>query len=620
MAGVKNGNEKVCQHYLKRLTDSYRYALEQVECYTCNDTDAVNGACDIAVWRNANAKKKNASPLICVQCRAEEAQIDIADYQDGLAHARVCQAKFFVAVNAKESRVYKVSDKETDAVVEIVDIPLAIHAGTQREIDKKLKQRREFTREDFSLALTKCHNIIRNNDKLSPEAAFDEISKILFIKIRYERENTGIQVFSSELYEIERDAYNQVSGNSDKTYYQLLFDKTKEAPQSVGLFDPNERLRIRENSFDQIVRELEIFNLSNTSDDVKGIAYEQVLGRTFRGELGQFFTPRAIVDFMVKVLDPREGELICDPCCGSGGFLINVFEYLRTLIEEESKDEDVSSDFLKERLHHLSHDYIYGTDANPRMARTAKMNMIMHGDGHGGIYHHDGLLNVGGVFENRFDIILTNPPFGSHISNKQLVSEADVTQDEEESAENKMRFGEAYAQSQKRVKDHVGKPILDLFDLGKNSGLTEVIFIERCLNLLKPGGRMGIVLPEGVLNNPTLQVARDYIESRAKLVFDVSIPQDVFAVSGANVKPSLIFLRKFTETEQKVYDNIVKEVHAQTNDAEERRKLIKERRSYTFPIAEVKNIDVNTIDISGNKELTAIEQEFIHYRTQHPLW
>ena len=96
---------------------------------------------------------------------------------------------------------------------------------------------------------------------------------------------------------------------------------------------PNETVRIRENSFEAIVKELEKYNLSTTSDDVKGIAFEQFLGRTFRGELGQFFTPRTVVDFMVDVLDPQEGEVICDPCCGSGGFLIKAFEYVRAQIE-----------------------------------------------------------------------------------------------------------------------------------------------------------------------------------------------------------------------------------------------------------------------------------------------
>lgn len=492
MAGQKNNYADVCKQYVQRLLNAYGYSLEQMY---LNEQDVAQSsydrACDIIVWGTSKDKDKDAAPLICIQCKGEEVQVCIEDYKDGLSEAHVKRAKFFVAVNNKESCVYKVPVKAEDIseVVEIVEIPSALTVGDKRQIEKLLKQRRDFSREDFSQALTKCHSIIRNNDKLSPEAAFDEISKILFIKIRYERGNEGRQVFSSELYKQERD------GNStdpkEQAYYQILFELTKADRQAVGLFESRETLRIRENSFEQIVQELEPFNLSNTADDVKGIAYEQVLGRTFRGELGQFFTPRTIVDFIVKVLDPREGELICDPCCGSGGFLINAFEYLREQIETDAMTQTNVPESVKDRLHRLSHDYIYGTDANPRMARTAKMNMIMHGDGHGGIYHHDGLLDVGGVFDGRFDVILTNPPFGSHISNKQLVTKADVTFDEKEYAENKERFGEAYEISQKKLREYVNTPVLDLFDLGKNTGLTEVIFIERCLNLLKPGGANG---------------------------------------------------------------------------------------------------------------------------------
>ena len=105
------------------------------------------------------------------------------------------------------------------------------------------------------------------------------------------------------------------------------------------MFEPNEIIRIRENSFEAIVKELEIYNLSTTSDDVKGIAFEQFLGKTFRGELGQFFTPRTVVNFMVDILDPEEGDVICDPCCGSGGFLIKAFEYVRDKIEKEIHEE-----------------------------------------------------------------------------------------------------------------------------------------------------------------------------------------------------------------------------------------------------------------------------------------
>ena len=334
-----------------------------------------------------------------------------------------------------------------------------------------------------------------------------------------------------------REGYDKTKSQLSLPFYQQLFERTKEDFANDDLFEPNDTVKIKEASFEAIVKELEIYNLSRTADDVKGIAFEKFLGKTFRGELGQFFTPRTIVDFMVSLLDPEEGEIICDPCCGSGGFLIKAFEYVREKIEkniQEVKEQikaqmfDESYEFLNEkkrviidervneyftrlnqeldtaqdnsRLRNLSHDCIFGTDANPRMARTAKMNMIMHGDGHGGVHHHDGLLNVNGIFENRFDVIFTNPPFGSRVEKSLKITEADKFVDEAKIKYYTERYGSEYTKALEQVNSNIGESVLSLYDSGKLSGLTEVLFIERCLRLLKPGGRLGIVLPEGVLN------------------------------------------------------------------------------------------------------------------------
>lgn len=210
-------------------------------------------------------------------------------------------------------------------------------------------------------------------------------------------------------------------------------------------------------------------------------------------------------------------------------------------------------------MYQLSHNCIYGTDANPRMARTSKMNMIMHGDGHGGVHHHDGLLNVNGIFEERFDIILTNPPFGQSVDRNQLISEADRFTDKEMKRKYRAKYGKAYDEALKQVDDHIGKSLLSLYDLGSTSALTEVLFMERCFRLLKKGGRMGMVLPEGVLNNKNLAAVREYFEGRAKLILICSIPQDVFIAAGATVKPSLVFMRRFTVEEEVEYEKCKKE-------------------------------------------------------------
>lgn len=699
---VLKPEEEVRQRYVCRLVDSYGYGIKQMgEEVKVTNSQRGQGAAraDIVIWRNEEDKRKGKNALIVVECKAENVTIRQADYFQGYNYAAWAGAKFFVTTNLKETRIFKVvEDAMPKKLEEIADIPSADMVNDDKKIKAMLLQTKAFTRDEFSRLLFKCHNIIRNNDKLSPEAAFDEISKILFIKIRYERTNSGTQIFSKEEFLKQKKMYDAVKSKESPDYYQFLFNKTKEDFAKDHLFDENETIKIRENSFEQIVKELQVYNLSTTSDDVKGIAFEQFLGRTFRGELGQFFTPRTIVDFMVSVLDPQEGEYVCDPCCGSGGFLIRAFEYVREHIENEVevRKEDVKKSLFTDdysklpkkeqekidqkvidafskmnyeldinnpmgRLRSLSFDCIYGTDANPRMARTAKMNMIMHGDGHGGVHHHDGLLNVNGIWEGRFDVILTNPPFGARIDKELKITEADRFTDIEKIKAYEKRYGkENYDNALKQVNDHIDQPILDLFQIGKFSGLTEVLFIERCLNLLKPGGRMGIVLPEGVLNNTNLQKVRDFVESKAKILLIVSIPQDVFMAAGATVKPSLLFFKKFTEDEAEEYNRIYIQVsheveakydeemtdidvklakrgkEALTKDEKkslrsrkkkltvlienEIKALVKERFDYVIPIAEVQKAGISTTGARIENELEPLEKEFAEYRKENKLW
>jgi type I restriction enzyme M protein len=209
------------------------------------------------------------------------------------------------------------------------------------------------------------------------------------------------------------------------------------------------------------------------------------------------------------------------------------------------------------RLWKLANRCIYGTDANERMARTSKMNMIMHGDGHGGVHHHDGFINVNGIFEGRFDIVLTNPPFGANVEPSDIVHETDITTKRETTKRYIEEYGEPYTDAVAQVRAAVGKPIASLFELPKGAKSkikTEILFLERCLALLKPGGRLGIVLPEGIFNNPSLAYVREFCENRAFIRTVVSLPQETFFSSGASVKASLLFMQKFTVREQADFD------------------------------------------------------------------
>lgn len=530
---ISTPEERVRQYYIAILANKYGYSLKQMEQeLKVNNSKRGQGKAraDIVIWKNEQDKKDKKAAFIVVECKAENVKVRVEDYYQGFNYASWAHADFFVTTNEKETKYFNVDPAYLPQKLdEVVAIPTAKDVDDAARIEQIKNQTKLFTRDEFTKTLRACHNIIRNNDKLSPEAAFDEISKLLFMKIRFERDNKGMKVFTKQEYldaaqNHEKNVRPGLKGTDlyALSYMQFLFRTTKEFFKDDRLFDDKDEINIRENSFIQILEKLEIFNLSDTQDDVKGIAFEEFLGTTFRGELGQFFTPRTIVDFMTEILDPQEGEVICDPTCGSGGFLIKAFEYVREKIEAdirskkdslrlsiegndydalpEDKQVKISHSIDKmqaalnteldtgiegSRMYQLSRNCIYGTDANPRMARTSKMNMIMHGDGHGGVHHHDGLLNVNGIFEERFDVILTNPPFGQNVDRGQLISEADKFTDEEMKKKYKKKYGAAYDEALKQVDDHIGESLLSLYDLGNTSTLTEVLFMERCLRLLK---------------------------------------------------------------------------------------------------------------------------------------
>ena len=572
---INHSKQQLADAFFQRLVDSYGYLPEQME---FNVAVSPTSVADIAIWRSPEDKKSGLAPdiYVLVACKTEHIKIKAEDYFEQYKQAVLNDMAFYVAHNLKETKVFYIDRNARPLKIErISDFPTASDIVSDQNLTSFINKVRGYSKDKFLKTLTRCHNIIRNVDKLSPEAAFDEISKILFIKMLYERDAKEELVYSKDKF-----IKDELSYNGEVDYIQHLFNEVKETYSTDGLFDSEDKIRIRRESFLLILEELSSVELYDTSDDIKGIAFELFLGKTFRGELGQFFTPRTIVNYMVEVLNVKEGDKVCDPCCGSGGFLIKAFEHVQNQIDQDihkqitvlmdnyslsdsEKQYKINTllsecDKTKEgsRYHKLCHDYFFGVDANARMARTSKMNMIMHGDGHVGVYLHDGLINVGGVYNNNFDVILINPPFGAHVEKDMRITSSDIPTDREKTLYERL-YGEEYISkvytpikeyAQEIGKDKkTGKRILELYQINNNS--TEILFIERCINLLKPGKRAGIVLPEGVLDNPALDRVRKFIESRAKILNITSIPADVFLSSGANIKPSLVFIEKFKDGE-----------------------------------------------------------------------
>jgi type I restriction enzyme M protein len=581
---VEFPEELVRQQFVCTLVNNYGFSLDQMDEELQVQRGRESAEADIVIWRSARDKADAKPPLIVVECKADNVTINARDYGQGESYARIVDAPFFVTHNNRETKFWRVKkDRMPGYIEEITDIPRA--DATDKEIAELIKKLKVFKEDEFADLLHQCHNVIRNREHLDPAAAFDEIAKVLFMKVCFERRllrgRDRRNRFTADYLDEKADEF--------KDPVKVLFEQTKEEYEADYLFANDEEIRLKFPTVREIVRLLERYNLSDTSEDVKGIAFEKFLGKTFRGEIGQFFTPREIVRFMVEMAEPKFGDIICDPASGSGGFLIRFFAKVREQLlaeadaayakfkaelekkklspakraellrkEYERLQRDLDPKNTSSRMWELSNRCIYGTDANDRMARTSKMNMIMHGDGHGGVHHWNGFLNVNGIFDSRFNIILTNPPFGAHVEATALVEVPEGKEWNDAKKRYAGEYGQPYRDTVARVEAAKGKPIASLFELPKRGNgdkpsarlgkiKTELLFIERCLHLLQPGGRLGIVLPEGVFNNPSLAYVREFVEDRAFLRAVISLPPETFFSSGASVKASILF-RKSSPT------------------------------------------------------------------------
>jgi type I restriction enzyme M protein len=309
---LETPEERVRQAYVVTLHNEYGFNLDQMdeELHVAGRGSA-GARADVVIWRTAQDKADSKTPLIVVECKADNVTIKAADYAQGENYALHCNAPFFVTHNNRETRYWRTrKDRMPGNVEEIENIP---HADdSEKQIQDLIEKLKTFKEDEFADLLHSCHNVIRNREHLDPAAAFDEIAKVLFIKVWVERQlkskRRRVNLFTADFLD------EQLVDNP----LQELFRQMKDAYREDRIFDERERLNLKPATGREIVRLLERYNLSDTSEDVKGIAFERFLGKTFRGEIGQFFTPRTIVEFMVRMVEPKEGDIVCDPASGSG--------------------------------------------------------------------------------------------------------------------------------------------------------------------------------------------------------------------------------------------------------------------------------------------------------------
>jgi type I restriction enzyme M protein len=309
-----------------------------------------------------------------------------------------------------------------------------------------------------------------------------------------------------------------------------LYDKHRYKDPEVF----NDPIRIRDRKLQTVVSHLQPLNLNDTQLDVKGLAFEMFQRDFFKGDAGQYFTPRTIVQFAVALLDPKAEHTVPDPACGSGGFLLYTLDHVRERASDYYDKDDINErDQWRAHWHDFAEKRLFGIEISGDISRVAKMNMIVHDDGHTNVVRHDSLELIeriahdsknSGFKANSFDIILTNPPFGGQIK-----------QAETDYLEHYELGNSVDAKGRKKV---------------RNAQKTEILFLERIWQFLKPGtGRAAIVMPDGVLTKSSLQYVRDFLLDRFELQAVISLPQTAFAHFGAGVKSSLIVVRKRKDNE-----------------------------------------------------------------------
>ena len=549
-----NPEEKVQTEAFLRLVLELGYPVENIDQFVTVTMGADKREADIIVYEDANKDK----PKIIVECKKQE--VSQQEFNQAVnqafsyAHALAGTVKYLWVTSELLSEVYRY-DKEKDLRENINDLPRYgsdkvtpynfVKGGGKREyVDEKGKKQEEtfkdikmVSEEELTRRFKQAHDALWAGGQLNPSEAFDELDKLIFCKIwdeKYNIEDGKLKPRKKgEIYNFQviTEATEAKTNDALAKRVKAIYNAGKSFDKEVFKDDirlSNERIRT-------IVNYLQEINLSATDLDSKGRAFETFMGSFFRGEFGQYFTPRVIVQFIVEALPITNNSLVLDTSCGSGGFLLHALDKVRRQADKEYPDykTDIEEhNAWKDYWHNFAEKNLYGIEINEQIARTAKMNMIIHDDGHTNVISVDGLISDKeahltstnkGFQYNRFDFIITNPPFGSSVK------------------DNEKHYLRKYFLGTKQPDWLDYKNTKESY---RNNQSTEVLFIEQCYNYLTEGGYLAVVLPDGILTNSSLQYVRDAIEDWYRIVAVTSMPQTAFYAKGAGVKSSVLFVKK----------------------------------------------------------------------------
>ena len=561
-----NPEEKVQAETFLRLIIDYKYPENRIKQFVPVTMGSEVKEADIVVYEDDMCM----SPHILVECKRQE--VSEAEYQQAIeqaysyAFALPCDIKYVWVTSGIKSDYFEVN-KNQNSRNQLPDIPqfgvknlasykyvyeaqyLPEEAGKQRFFDLSVIDQSELTRR-----FKQAHEALWAGGQLNPSEAFDELDKLIFCKIWDERkprrmgEPYDFQIITVPK-EVEKSETKRRHIENDNLYKRVIALYEEGRKKDKEVFRDN--IRLTPEKIRTVVGYLESVNLGETDLDSKGRAFETFMGSFFRGNFGQYFTPREIVKFIVDVLPIEHDSKVLDTSCGSGGFLLYALNKVRNkateLYPNYAKDVRQHDRWFK-YWHDFAEKNLYGIEISEQISRAAKMNMIIHDDGHTNVITSDGLVSDETIIaktDNQgfkygtFDFIITNPPFGSTVRQSE----------------------QAYLKTYQ-----LGKKEEDWLAVAtppqntRDGQSTEVLFIEQDYKFLKEGGYLAIVLPDGILTNSSMQYVRTQIEDWFRIVAVVSMPQTAFMANGAGVKSSVLFLRKWTKKESEQLVNTKKRI------------------------------------------------------------
>ena len=561
-----NPEEKVQAETFLRLIVDYKYPVNRIKQFVPVTMGSDIKEADIVVYDDDMCIR----PHILIECKRQE--VSEAEFQQAInqaysyAFALPGEVKYVWVTSGIKSDYFEV-DKNQNVRNQLPDIPqfgvknvasykyvydaqyLPEESGKQRFFDLSIIDQSELTRR-----FKQAHEALWAGGQLNPSEAFDELDKLIFCKIWDERmprrmgEPYDFQIITVPKEDEKNEAKRRQIEN-DNLYKRVMALYEEGRKKDKEVFRDN--IRLTPEKIRTVVGYLESVNIGETDLDSKGRAFETFMGSFFRGNFGQYFTPREIVKFIVDVLPIEHDSKVLDTSCGSGGFLLYALNKVRNKASElypnYSKDVRQYDRWFK-YWHDFAEKNLYGIEISEQISRAAKMNMIIHDDGHTNVITSDGLVsdetiitktNNQGFKYGTFDFIITNPPFGSTVRQSEQA------------------YLKTY-QLGKKEEDWlaVATPPQNIRD-GQS---TEVLFIEQDYKFLKEGGFLAIVLPDGILTNSSMQYVRTQIEDWFRIVAVVSMPQTAFMANGAGVKSSVLFLKKWTKKESEQLVNTKKSI------------------------------------------------------------